>query len=114
MKRFLYAGVLVVAVLAVALISGNSFGQAKKVGGGDIKYTNTKGLGPVTFSHAFHDGKGLKCTECHTKIYKMKKGEAKVDMATLNKGESCGSCHNGQKVFSSKAPNDCSRCHIKG
>jgi len=114
MKRILYVGALVAIFLVVALNSGSSFGQAKKVGGGDIKYTETKGMAAVTFSHAFHDGKGLKCTDCHTKIFKMKKGEAKVDMATLNKGEACGTCHNGQKVFPTKAPSDCARCHVKG
>lgn len=113
MKRFLFAGVLVAAALAITLGSGISYGQGKKVGGGEIKYTQTKGMPPVTFSHAFHvENAKLKCTDCHMKIFKMKTGADKLSMAAFNKGEFCGTCHNGKRAFSTRSA--CNKCHVRG
>ena len=69
-------------------------------------------LGKVTFDGKVHAGKGLKCTECHTKIFQMKK-QAKIKMADMNAGKNCGTCHNGEKAFKSSDPKNCSKCHKK-
>ena len=68
--------------------------------------------GKVVFDGKVHADKGLKCTDCHTKIYQMKKGPA-VKMAEINAGKSCGACHNGEKAFKTSDPANCSKCHKK-
>jgi c(7)-type cytochrome triheme protein len=68
--------------------------------------------GKVVFSGKVHADKGLKCTDCHTKIWPMKKGQA-MKMADINAGKFCGVCHNGQKAFSTSKPEDCAKCHKK-
>lgn len=70
-------------------------------------------MGKVTFDGKAHADKGLKCNDCHTKIFQMKKGATKITMATMNKGENCGACHNGTKAFKSGDPKNCKTCHKK-
>jgi len=69
-------------------------------------------LGKVVFDGKVHASKGLKCTDCHTKIFQMKKQE-KIKMADMNAGKNCGTCHNGEKAFKSGDPANCSKCHKK-
>jgi len=70
-------------------------------------------MGKVVFDGKSHADKGLKCNDCHTKIFQMKKGSAKITMAAMNKGENCGTCHNGDKAFKSSDPANCKTCHKK-
>ena len=72
--------------------------------------------GKVTFDGKVHADKGLKCADCHTKpkLFEMKKSGAKITMAAMNEGKSCGACHDGKKAFSVKAPADCVKCHKAG
>ncbi|OGU08015.1 MAG: hypothetical protein A2075_12995 [Geobacteraceae bacterium GWC2_58_44] len=80
------------------------------VGGGDIAMKN-KG-GEVVFSHDTHvEGMSLDCTECHSKLYLSVKQHTAVSMKQMQKGKSCGACHNGKKAFSVKG--DCAKCHKK-
>jgi len=113
-----------IAIISISIVCfvalGIAFAQAKKVkvGGGDIRY-EAKGsnLGPVTYSHDTHATKNkLKCTDCHTKIFKMKKGANPITQAAFEKGKFCGTsgCHDGKKAFSAVAKADCNKCHIKG
>jgi c(7)-type cytochrome triheme protein len=62
---------------------------------------------PVNFSHQNHTKK-YKCSECHPKIFLMKKGATKLTMDEMYKGNSCGVCHDGKKSFASTA---CAKCH---
>lgn len=66
----------------------------------------------VVFDGKAHADKGLKCTDCHSKIFPMKKGE-KITMADMNAGKNCGTCHNGEKAFKSSDPVNCVKCHNK-
>jgi len=80
------------------------------VGGGDITMKN-KG-GTVVFIHDTHvDGMKLTCTDCHDKLYLSKGQHKMVTMKQMQKGKSCGACHNGKKAFSVKG--DCAKCHKK-
>jgi len=80
------------------------------VGGGDLTLKN-KG-GDVVFSHEAHvDGMQLACTECHDKLYLSGKQHVTVSMKQMQKGKSCGACHNGKKAFSVKGA--CAKCHKK-
>jgi c(7)-type cytochrome triheme protein len=76
--------------------------------------------GTVTFSHEKHLAVGNKCTSCHVKIFKMKKGASgPVTMAKIKAGEQCGACHNGKTavegktVFLAVDPANCEKCHKK-
>jgi c(7)-type cytochrome triheme protein len=76
--------------------------------------------GRVTFSHEQHKQVAEKCTACHTKIFKMKKGQTgPLTMAKMKAGEQCGACHNGKTEMGGKvafAVDDqanCARCHKK-
>ena len=66
----------------------------------------TKTVGTVVFSHVKH---GTNCNECHPKLFIKKSNSNHVSMKAMEKGKSCGACHNGKKAFSVKG--DCSRCH---
>ncbi len=67
-----------------------------------------KGAGDVVFSHANHLDK-LKgdCKACHYKIISAKEGHA--TMAQMEKGKTCGACHNGKKAFT--VAGNCGNCH---
>lgn len=68
--------------------------------------------GKVIFDGKTHGDKGLKCTDCHPKIFQMKKG-TKITMVEMNEGKNCGVCHNGQKTFKSSEQANCEKCHKK-
>jgi len=72
----------------------------------EITYT-VKNTGPVSFSHKFHIGM-YGCAECHTRLYLPGKGNPTVSMAAMEKGKSCGACHDGKGAF---AVSDCVKCH---
>ena len=67
-----------------------------------------KGGGNVTFSHGFHTGR-YQCGTCHTRLYAISHSKSKVSMKTMEKGRSCGACHDGKAAFSVKA--NCASCH---
>ena len=77
--------------------------------------------GTVTFSHEKHRAAGLdKCPACHTKVFKMKKGQTgPLAMAKMKAGEQCGTCHNGKTKVADKVAftvddqASCGRCHKK-
>jgi len=95
-------GCIVVALLAPSLVWG-------KIGGGDIVF-RPAGAATVVYSHDTHVGKnGLKCSECHPKIFKMSDGYGKTTMANMDSGQSCGACHNGKRTFATKG--SCEKCH---
>ena len=80
------------------------------VGGSDVTLKN-KG-GTVLFSHDTHvERMALACTDCHDKLYLSKGQHKKVTMKQMQKGKSCGACHNGKKAFSVKG--ECAKCHKK-
>lgn len=115
MKR----GWTLVLALAVALVLGGILGGpgivAQVKGPPDFQFEKGKGSpGAVTYSHDSHAKKEPKCTACHNKIFKMKKGSEKLIMASMNEGKSCGTCHNGKVAFATNKPADCAKCHKAG
>jgi c(7)-type cytochrome triheme protein len=97
------SAILVLAVLPVSL-------AVAKVGGGDITFT-MKGAAPAVFSHESHVAGGLACTACHPAPYVTTAQHKKTTMAMMQKGQSCGACHNGKKAFDVKG--NCATCHKK-
>lgn len=112
-KRAWQISIISICILCLITI-GVSFAQQKKVGGGEIKFAGKGSSGPVIFSHETHvTQQKAKCTDCHIKIFKMKKGGNKITQASFKEGKYCGACHNGQKAFSATAEADCAKCHTK-
>ncbi len=101
MKKILIT--MIMAVFMMGLVSG-----AMAVGTGKKLEWDEKTQGKVTFDGSAHAKAGLKCTDCHTKIFPMKKGTLKMD--DIKAGKSCGTCHNGKKAF---GVDDCTKCHKK-
>lgn len=86
----------------------------------DFTFPQKTSPGVVTFSHEKHVATGAKCTSCHTKIFKMKKGTSgELTMAKMKAGEQCGACHNGKTEVSGKVvftvddKANCEKCHKK-
>jgi c(7)-type cytochrome triheme protein len=99
---------MVTFMLCIMFVASVSFAI---VGGGDIVF-EVKNAGNVTFSHDNHVGViGLKCTDCHDSLYITKEKHKIATMAQMQKGKSCGACHNGKKAFDVKA--NCNNCHKK-
>ncbi|HEY3308576.1 MAG TPA: cytochrome c3 family protein [Desulfuromonadaceae bacterium] len=74
----------------------------------EINY-RIKGFGEVTFRHSTHIAKtNGSCKSCHNgKVITGK--EKAVTMAEMEKGKTCGACHNDKMAFSVTA--NCERCH---
>ena len=80
---------------------------------GNMVFKDTKNFAPVVFSHANHKSAGLGCADCHDVMFKKQRGSNDrrnaITMKTLQAGEFCGSCHNGQQAFS--VNKNCKKCH---
>jgi len=101
MKKAALAAVLLVACAAV---------QAFAVPATKSVEWNTS-MGKVVFKGKDHAGEGIKCAECHPKIFPMKHPGAAMKMADINAGKYCGECHNGKRAF--KPAGNCAKCHKK-
>ena len=102
---------LVVFGFVGGILAQQAWAQAK--GPADFDFAGGA-EGKVSFSHEKHAPKSPKCTDCHTKIFKMTKGQRSAPkMAEMEKGQSCGTCHNGQAAFGVKEKADCAMCHKK-
>ena len=102
---------LVAVIVAVAFALGFSGSVFAVPPGKTIDWDSS--AGKVTFDGKVHGDKGLKCNDCHTKIFKMKKGATEMKMADLNTGKFCGECHNGTRAFKTDDQTNCVRCHKK-
>lgn len=67
-----------------------------------------KAAGNVTFSHKNHTAL-YTCADCHTSLFETSRNKVKVSMQEMEKGKSCGSCHDGKSAFSVK--DTCDSCH---
>jgi c(7)-type cytochrome triheme protein len=72
------------------------------------------GQGQVVFEGDEHAEKGFKCDACHPSLFQMKKGSAKITLATHINGQFCNACHNGKAAFGTDDPKKCNECHKKG
>lgn len=69
------------------------------------------GQGQVIFKGDEHAEKGYKCDSCHPSLFQMKKGTAKITLASHVNGQFCGACHNGKTAFGTDNPEKCHECH---
>lgn len=101
--------VVILTVIVALSFVGSAFAVPK---GKTVEFTGG-GEGKVVFDGGKHAEKGLKCGDCHTKIFPMKKEEGKLKMKDMEEGKACGTCHNGEKAFSVKDKANCGKCHKK-
>jgi len=81
------------------------------IGGGEIVF-NVEGMASVLYSHEYHVSKArLKCAECHPALFKNRALHSVVGMAGMQKGKSCGACHNGKRAFDVADQKHCATCH---
>jgi c(7)-type cytochrome triheme protein len=97
-----------IPIVTLALI-----GSALAVPSGKTLEFPDGSAGKVIFSGTIHAEKGLKCSDCHPKIFPMKKTTEELKMSDLNAGKYCGACHNGEKAYSTNDAANCSKCHKK-
>jgi c(7)-type cytochrome triheme protein len=84
-----------------------SFAYAINIKDVTFKITN---FGKVVFDHNQHfKQEGIKnnCKTCHNAIYNLRVKNS-YTMADMEKGKSCGACHNGKRAFDLK---ECIQCH---
>ena len=105
MKIIVFLLTLVVAIAFVGSAFAVPSGKSVDFAGGDA--------GKVVFDGKVHADKGLKCMDCHPKIFHMKKDADTFKMADINAGKFCGECHNGTKAFKASDPANCGKCHKK-
>ena len=71
--------------------------------------------GQVTFSHATHRAKITKCSTCHMRDFKMKRGASEpVTLVAKQEGRLCGACHDGKTTVGGTTVfpiDECDRCH---
>jgi len=77
---------------------------------GDVAI-NTNKVGVVTFSHDVHTDM-FGCAECHPDLFKPLNNSNHATMKQMEKGESCGACHDGDTAFG--VSGDCTTCHSVG
>ncbi len=99
--------VLILTVIVALAFVGSAFAVPK---GKTVEFESS--AGKVVFDGGKHADKGLKCNDCHTKIFPMKKG-GKYTMKEMDEGKACGACHDGTKAFSVKDKEGCGKCHKK-
>lgn len=61
------------------------------------------------FSHTYHLEKKFKCGDCHSRLFIAGPNSVRYTMVAMQKGRSCGGCHDGRLAFS--VTGDCDRCH---
>ena len=112
-------GLAVTVVFAVGLLAASP-GWAQVKSPADMTFEGAKDSpGKVTFSHEKHAKEGLKCTSCHVKVFKMKKGQTgPLTMEKMKAGEQCGACHTGKAMegktaFAVADTASCTKCHKK-
>lgn len=67
-----------------------------------------KDAGDVIFPHEAHTGM-YGCDSCHPDLFKAARGKNKASMEEMEKGKSCGACHDGATAFG--VAEDCDSCH---
>jgi c(7)-type cytochrome triheme protein len=105
MARIGGAALLLTALLMVITTGGSA-------APGDMVFSReTEGgaFSPAVFPHWIHRVQ-YRCSVCHPRIFEMEQGANDVTMESIDKGEFCGSCHNGRAAFA-VGFETCTWCH---
>jgi len=79
----------------------------------DLLFDKTVGADQaVTFRHSTHvmlaDGN---CVSCHPEPFRLLHPVRETSHDAMDKGGSCGTCHDGKKAFGTTDDKNCSTCH---
>jgi thiosulfate reductase cytochrome b subunit len=103
---------LMAAILTAVVFIGNVMATPS---GKNVEYAGGA-LGKVIFDGKKHADAGLRCMDCHPKLFQMKR-ESKITMADHKTDKYCFACHSdGKKTFNGRvafASNNCAACHKK-
>jgi c(7)-type cytochrome triheme protein len=77
---------------------------------GDIVFRDET-IGTITFPHSVHIENLGGCSDCHPDLYRAKRSKGKTTMKAMEKGKSCGACHDGETAFSVADSSECAKCH---
>ena len=95
---------LIVVIAFVGIAVASPPGKTVEYAGGE--------KGKVIFDGNTHSVKqGMKCPDCHPKLFPMKTGVFKMTFEDHAGETGCGACHNGTKAFSQSNEADCAKCH---
>jgi len=110
LKKTLGPAIAVLVILALPALSMGGLGNIV-IDRHKASKAKVPGIGPVDFPHTKHE-KRYKCSACHPKIFKKKRGANDINMQKNISGKFCGSpnCHNSPKAFPLY---ECNRCHRK-
>lgn len=61
------------------------------------------------FPHWIHRVR-YRCDACHTRLFEMELGKTDISMDMMREGQSCGTCHDGERAFNVSIQS-CNRCH---
>jgi c(7)-type cytochrome triheme protein len=109
-------GVVLATVSTVAMLLGSSVRAADLRAPADFTMSRSDSSpGPVTFSHQQHLAKGVKCSSCHMRDFKLKRGASgPITLDAKLEGKFCGACHDGKTVVGGAAVfpiDECDKCH---
>ena len=115
MRRYWMLALVPVVLVAVAAVTGAQ--GLPKLPDALALAKAADSPGQVTFNHFTHVDAGKPdCTTCHPKPFSIlgAKGGTRAVMKHehFEKGEQCGSCHDGKKAFA--VEDDCTNCHREG
>lgn len=117
-RRTGHAGllILVTAVMTMASAAGRAEGTRAiplKLPAG-IVYDKVSGAdSAVVFRHTTHvDYENGRCTGCHPKLYHLLNPTRRIEHAEMNRGGSCGACHDGTHAFDVRSKASCGACHV--
>ena len=110
---FLYALLLLLVPSILPAVPMGGMGGSGGMGGmGGVAQMvdkieiQTKDVGAVIFRHSIH---GTNCSMCHPRLFQKKANSNHVTMKHMERGRSCGGCHNGRAAFS--VTENCTTCH---
>jgi len=100
--------IVLLSVALPSMVSAIGMGGSMSGMGGmvDKVQLQTEGVGKVEFSHSVH---GTDCSACHPKLFSKKGDNRHFTMEQMERGRSCGACHNGRQAFS--VEENCAACH---
>ncbi len=116
MRGTVALGVSLALVVGIVLLAGAPGLAQIKTPPDFVMQKGESSPGPVTFSHDKHKAKVEKCTTCHAKMFKMKRGQSgPITLEALQQGKFCGSCHDGKTKIAGTVvfaiDEGCTRCH---
>lgn len=103
------------AFLGLVVLGGKP-GLAQVKVPGDFMFSKADSSpGEVAFSHAKHLAKVDKCSTCHMRDFKMKRGASgPITLSAKQEGKFCGACHDGTTRAGGAVVfpiDECDRCH---